>query len=72
MDDPARLAVVTDRALYRVTTPSGAKRRYETTSELVPLLDGRSVVVTDHNGDDLPDMVASDQRGVFLLEAQLK
>jgi hypothetical protein len=30
------------------------------------------VVVTDHNGDDLPDMVASDQRGLFLLEAQLK
>jgi hypothetical protein len=72
MDDPARLAVVTDRALYRVTTPLGARRRYETVTELVPLLDGRSVVVTDHNGDNLPDMVASDQRGIFLLEAQLK
>ena len=71
-DDPARLAVVTDRALYRVTTPVGAARRYETITELLPLLDGRSVVVTDHNGDDLLDMVASDQRGIFLLEAQLK
>jgi hypothetical protein len=71
-DDPARLAVVTDLALYRVTTPLGASRRYETITELLPLLDGRSVVVTDHNGDDLPDMVASDQRGLFLLEAQLK
>lgn len=71
-DDPSRLAVVTDLALYRVTTPLGAKRRYESITVLLPLLDGRSVVVTDHNGDDLPDMVASDQRGVFLLEAQLK
>jgi hypothetical protein len=71
-EDPARLAVVTDLALYRVTTPAGAKRRYETINELLPLLDGRSVVVTDHNGDNLPDMVASDQRGIFLLEAQLK
>jgi hypothetical protein len=72
LDDPARLAVVTDLALYRVTTPLGAARRYESVTELLPLLDGLSVVVTDHNGDDLPDMVASDQRGIFLLEAQLK
>jgi hypothetical protein len=71
-DDPLRLAVVTDLALYRVSTPARARRRYQTISELVPLLDGRSVVVTDRNGDTLPDMVASDQRGIFLLEAQLK
>ena len=69
-ESPA-LAFVTDSGLYRSVLDTQT-RSFAEAEKLGNLDDGRSVVLTDPNGDGLSDIVASDAAGLWLLRAQLR
>jgi hypothetical protein len=69
-ESPA-IAFVTDRGVYRSVLDTKT-RSFAVAEELSELDGGRSVVLTDPNGDGLSDIVAADAVGLWLLRAQLK
>jgi hypothetical protein len=65
------VAVVTDTGLYRAELEPGT-RSFAAPQRLSELAGGRSLVLTDPNDDELPDIVVADQDGLWLLRAQLR
>jgi hypothetical protein len=70
-DEPSQLVLVSERSL-RLATLGPEPRVFAAPRELEQLVDGRSVVVTDPNGDGLPDIAVADTAGLWLLRARLE
>lgn len=71
--EPRQLAFVDERGLSIARpSPDGDARRYDQVRDLDAFDDARSVVVSDPNGDQLPDIVVADAEGLWLLGAQLE
>ena len=77
---PPRLAIVTDQWLQLAsrTVDVGRRCRHRGRGEFDHLVaaqefhDAHSVVVTDPNGDSIPDIAVADAAGVWLVGAQLR
>jgi hypothetical protein len=67
-----RIAFVTESSLLLATTSSDARQFDDLRQIKTTFDDARSVVVTDPNGDGIPDIVVADAEGLWLLGAQLR
>ena len=70
--EPPRLAFVTESALHIAATGENDRIFDDITTLKTTFDDARAVVVTDPNGDNLPDILVADAEGLWLLGAKLE